>query len=247
MAAAVLSGTDAMAQLSYQNGDMIAAFGKAGSTVDVIVDLGSIAQFQHASGSSINYTNISSALSSVFGGTTGLYWSVFGINDTGVVTYNTSVTQADRNTVWGTIARLNNSVQTDVPDASGVSASQRLALLDIRGIVNLAIGSGTAVSPNIVTVSTATELNGFTPLMVPGGSLQGNLGGDWSYNMLNTGANTSDLYQSDPGTFGTPQTFLGSLALSSAGVLTFNPVPEPSTWAMMAGGCMSLLLFRRRK
>ena len=45
VAAAVLSGASAMAQFNYQNGDLMAAFSNGGTT-DVIVNLGSIANFQ---------------------------------------------------------------------------------------------------------------------------------------------------------------------------------------------------------
>ena len=63
MAAAVLSGASAMAQFSYQNGDLLAAFGNGGST-DVIINLGYIAAFQQGTPYS---QDLSAVLDSVFG------------------------------------------------------------------------------------------------------------------------------------------------------------------------------------
>jgi len=102
VAAAVLSGTSAMAQISYANGDLLAAFGKSGSSVDLVVDLGSISQYQSKNASTINLSSISTALTSVFGGTSGVYWATFGVNDTSGASgaYDATVTQADANTIW---------------------------------------------------------------------------------------------------------------------------------------------------
>jgi hypothetical protein len=253
MAAAVLSGTSAMAQLSYQNGDMLAAFGKSGNSTDVVVDLGSIAQFQVAGASQINFSGVSSALTSVFGGTSGLYWAAFGVNDTsgGTGTYNPAVTQSDPNTVWATFARSNPGIQTAAPFVSGNSGNQNNALGDIQTIAYLAANPSFAnnLSPNIASVSSSSQLNGFTPQMLNGDNV-GNLSGDWALNMLNNNSGTSDLYQSNPNNVSTAkQQYLGNFVLDGAGNFSFNPapVPEPSTLALIGGGLMGLLFFRRRK
>lgn len=243
MAAAVLCGTDALAQLSYSNGDMLAAFGKAGSSVDVVVDLGSIVQFQRANTPTINFAGVSAALNSTFGGTTGLYWAVFGINDTSGNSgaFNASVTQADPNTIWDSLARPNGGA----PNVGGSSASQNNALGDIQTIAFLAANPSfsTTISPNIAAVSSAPELAGFTPQMANGG----NLNGDWPINMLNSGPGVSDVYQSDPGSpFLNQQTYLGNAVLDPSGNFSFNPVPEPTTFAMIGSGALALLVIRRR-
>ena len=45
VAAVALCAMDASAQLNYQNGDLLVAFGNGGAT-DVVVDLGAISNFQ---------------------------------------------------------------------------------------------------------------------------------------------------------------------------------------------------------
>ena len=243
MAAAVLCGTDAMAQLNYQNGDMLAGFGKAGSTVDVIVDLGSISQFQQPGASPISFSGVSAALTSTFGGTSGLYWAVFGVNDTSGNSgaFNGSVTQADPNTVWDSYAQIGGNP----PYVSGNSGNQNNALGDIQGVAFLAANStySTTLSPNIAAVSSGAQLAGFTPEFATGG----NLNGDWSLNMLGNGSGSLGLYQSDPGNSAiNRQSYLGTMVLDPSGNLTFNAVPEPSTWALVGGGLTTLLLLRRR-
>jgi hypothetical protein len=73
----------------------------------------------------------------------------------------------------------------------------------------------------------------------------GNLQGDWYYNVLNHGAGVSDLYQNDPNA--TRASYLGNFSLNSSGLLTFQPVPEPSSWAMLGSGILVLIALRRRR
>ena len=254
MAVAVLSGTSAMAQFGYQNGDLLAAFGN-GTSTDVIVDLGSISNFQQPNAAA-NSWNLNAVLTSVFGSTpvgSGLYWSVFGVNDTSVTPNNPSVVQASPYTVWSTLARVDPSVQNDTPTVSGNASSQHLAVNEIKTIANLTspgdANPGLIVdySPGVEEV--ATSLGGYSALMNsssdPGA---GNLAETWSYNMLNYGAGTSDFYQNDPGNpLTAPASYLGDFSLDPTGLLTFNPVPEPSAWAMIGSGFLALLALRRRK
>lgn len=252
VAAAILGGVSAMAQFNYNNGDLIAAFGNGGST-DVIVDLGAISNFQQP-GALGNSWNLSSVLSSTFGGVTGsVYWAVFGVNDLTQPPSNPSVVQANAYTVWSSLARSNPSIENSTPNVSGNSSSQHLAVNEIEGIANLT--SPSDANPGLIVdyapgiEQVATSLGGFSSLMNSSSDpMAGNLGETWAYNMLNTGSGTSDFYQNDPGNpLTTPATPLGSFNLSSGGVLTFNPVPEPTTYGLIGAGAVALLALRNRK
>ncbi len=247
IASAVLCGTSAMAQISYQNGDLLAGF-RNGGTTELIVDLGSIANFQAGlTGGTYNaaFAGVSAAITSTFGSTAGVYWSVFGVNDTSTSPNNGAVTQADANTVWTSLARSNPSIQTAAPHVGGNSSSQALAVGAIGSIGGIA-GSTTpgviSLSAGIATVN--TTLGGYQANMAD--PFAGNLGGNWGYNIENLGAGTSDFYQSDPGNhYVNKGVDLGNFTLNSSGVFSFSSVPEPSTWAMIGTGALSLLAFRR--
>jgi hypothetical protein len=253
MAAAALSGVSALAQFNYQNGDLIAAFGNGGTT-DVIVNLGTLSNFTFGSP---NTWNLNSVLDATFGSTSGVYWAVFGVNNTSQPGYDPLVTQTSPYTVWSTLAENPAGTQNVTPPVSGDVSSQHAAANQIVSILNFTspgeAGAGQIVdySPGIEQV--ATSLGGFSSLMNNAGAgYNGNLAGTWSYNMLNTGPGTSDFYQNDPPTFynqvsSTPATYLGNFALDGSGDLAFNPVPEPSSWVMMGSGMLALFAIRRRK
>jgi hypothetical protein len=244
LATAVLSGASAMAQFNYQSGDMIAAFGNGGST-DVIVDLGSISQFQNTLTAPFSY-NLNSVLTSQFGSVnSSVYWAVFGVNDGGA----SGISQTDPNTVWTTLARFNPAIKSTTPHVGGNSTQQQLAVQDIGTIGNLTVPSGAGpgqivdYAPGIELVKTSQ--GGFSPMM--NSPFNGDFQGDWVYNVLNNGVSLSDLYQSDPGNRNVARAnYLGNFGLGSDGTLTFSPVPEPSTWAMIGSGALALLALRRR-
>jgi len=248
VATAVLGGASAMAQFNYHNGDMIAAFGNGGST-DVIVDLGPITPFQYAGLAPFSY-DLGFVLNLEFGGVSGnLYWSVFGVNDTSITPNNSSVAQTDANTIWTTQARSNPGIKSSTPHVGGSSIFQQNTLVDIQSIANdtdpNAANPGLIANyaPGIELVN--TSVGTYSPMMT--GAYNGNFQGDWTYDVLNDGAGVSDLYQSNPGNHNTQlASYLGAFTLSPAGILTFNAIPEPSTWAMFGSGILALFAIRRR-
>lgn len=250
LAAAVLSGVNAMAQFNYQNGDLLVGFGNGGGT-DVIVDLGSIANFQNGIA---NSWDLSSVLTSTFGSVnSSIYWAVFGVNDTTQSSYNASVVQTSPYSVWSSLARSNPGVQNGTPNVSGNANSQHLAANQIESIANLT--SPGEANPGLIVdyapgiEKVATSLGGYSSIMNstsdPGA---GNLAETWAYNMLNNGAGVSDLFQNDPGNpLVTPATYLGDVSLAPNGTLSFNPVPEPASCALIGSGALAVLVFRRRR
>jgi hypothetical protein len=235
---ATLCGVSVTGQISYQNGDMLAAFRDSSSpNTDLIVDLGSISLFQQTGAAAFNVNaNLSSALLGTFGSDlSGLNWSVFGYN--GI------------NTIYNTLARSNPGMQTLVPQVGGTVNAQGLVANDIDTISSLTTVSawpGIAnLFANIITVPVAA--GGYTALMAQGLS-NGDFDGDWTYNIENTGAGVSDLYQSVPkvNSFDSKSaSYLGNFSLNGPGNLIFNPVPEPATWSVIGAGMMTLLAVRR--
>ena len=241
VAVTTLCAVSAMGQISYQNGDMLAGFRDSSSPdTDLIVDLGSISLFQQSGAASFNVNaNLSSALLGTFGSDlSGLSWSVFGYNG--------------NNTIYNTLARSNPGMQTSVPQVGGTLNAQGLVANDIDTISGLTtVGAWPGIAnlfANIITVPVAA--GGYTALMAQGLS-NGDFGGDWTYNIENTGAGVSDLYQSVPkvNSFDLKSaSYMGNFSLDDSGNLTFNPVPEPATWSMIGAGMMTLLAgcrFRR--
>src|SRR5487761_2675588 len=77
--AVLLHGVTVSAQTyNYAAGDLLAAFGRSGSSKDVIVDLGSASLYQNATGS-FNIAGVNSILlTTALGSLDGVYWTVFG-------------------------------------------------------------------------------------------------------------------------------------------------------------------------
>jgi hypothetical protein len=229
---------------------LLVGFRTLGGSTDVIVDLGGIDNFQQT-GALPQTFDLSAVLNSVYGGVSGsLYWSVFGVNDTSISPANGNVTQADPNSVWFTQARSNPLTQTHVPLVVGSSTAQQLAVGDIETIGSSTSSSSgapiTVLAFNAISVNNTTGF-GYSPSIGSGGDFNG----DWGYDIENNGAGTSDLYQADPGSpFVKKSTYLGDFTLDPSGTLTYNSVPEPSTWTMLATGALSLMAigrFRNRK
>ena len=240
MAIAVLCAMNATAQISYQNGDLLAGF-RSGSSPDVILDLGSISLYQQPGGASFQVNaNLSTALQNTFGSDLStVTWSVFGVNDTtlGSTALNG---QSDPYTIWSSKNRNNPSLQSSAPSGDANSAAQGLAATDIEGIGNNTQPGG--ASPGLIQnlapgiVSLAQSVTSYSPDM--GGAFNGNFEGNYSYNIERTGPGVMDLYEVNPGSQGQ---YLGDFAMDSSGNLIFNAVPEPSTWGILGAGMMTLL------
>ena len=151
-------------------------------------------------------------------------------------------------TLWVTAARdpLNLNTQTS-PWVSKSSFSQAGASTKITGIRAGAANVGTALSSSSATVVDGNAQSYHTFV-----TDNGNLGGSFQGNIENgtgasfSGHSRSDLYELSPATGNPPGTYLGYFDLSSTGVMTFVPVPESSTYGIMAGAGLLLALVRRQ-
>ena len=253
VAAAMLCEAAASADtFTYNPGDLLAAFRKAGSSYDLIVDLGSAANypastFESPSGPFVIPGVNSTLLTSVFGGTDGIYWSVFGYVNT------SGSSLGAQNTIWVTDPRSDILAQND-PNRSRTFNSQNLVISKMGAIVDGAI-SGTVLSDQIVKVSSSLNIGGDPVSYTVGVGSLGDFRGTWApgvENLTPSGFSSSstpevsDLFQQTPGTANVGG-YLGDFQLNNDGTLDFVPAPEPSTWAMFGAGMLLLVSILRRK
>lgn len=231
------------ATFTYTPGDLLAAFRKSGSP-DLIVDLGSISNFQYPANSA--NTTLGTALTSTFGGTAGIFWSVF--------TFDGNGTYAPVNTLFMSAPRADVSLQ-NTPPTTGTSSQQNLATGQLGAIADALNGSyGTIIADQVIQLPNGLGgSNGGDPASYTtalGGSLDFNGTDGQNFENLSSAsvATVSDLFQENPSPLHNPGagTYLGSFTLAADGTsISFSPVPEPTTFAMIGTGLFSLVAFRR--
>jgi hypothetical protein len=251
VAAAALCGAAATAQtFNYNSGDLLAAFRTSGGSQNLIVDLGSASLYQNATGSfSITGVN-STLLTSVFGSLNNVYWSVFGYVNTAASPLG------PQNTIWVTDPRSDNTLQND-PNSSLTSSGQGQVISKMRAIADGATSAFATVQANqIVTVSSSLNVGGDPVSYTVGVGPLSDFNGTWApavENQTSSGFGTSstpsvsDLFQQNPGAANNG-IYLGNFQLNNDGTFAFNsvnPVPEPSAWALIGTGMMTLLAVRR--
>ena len=255
VAAAVLYEALASAQsFTYNNGDLLAAFRKPGSSYDLIVDLGSASVYQNATygGPAINISGVDSALlTSVFGSMDGIYWSVFGYVNTA------GSPLGPQRMIWVTDPRSELYTQND-PNSSLTYNGQGATISKMGAIVDAATSTAwgeTVLANQIVEFSSSLNVGGDPASYTIGVGTFGDFRGTWAPGIENltpsgfASSSTpegSDLFQQNPGAANTGD-FLGRVQLNNNGTLEFFPVPEPSTWAMFGAGMLLLVSSFRRK
>lgn len=240
---AALGELAAQAQtFTYTPGDLLAAFRQTGKP-DLIVDLGSISNYQ------VPYQNSSftlgTDLTSAFGSTSGIYWSVF--------TFDGNGTYAPVNSLFMSAPRGNTSIQS-APLVTGTSSAQNLVTGQLGAIADaLSSTYGTIIANQVIQLPAALgAANGgdpasYTTALGSGLDFNGTFGQSFE-NLSSSSATVSDLYQLNPTLphNSANGALLGNFTLSADGTtLSFTAVPEPATWAMLGTGLMSLIAFRR--
>ncbi len=190
----------------------------------------------------------------------GVYYTSQQISDAGIVLTNLSLSifgTTSGKDLWMTRARSVNSTQSSPWIAGNIFA---------QGPTGSRIGGIAAGAQDVSAGASAGPDNTASAVVMPNGF---NSGGDVSYtvgvgpngNFNNfpgsvegfTGAGFDigstplllDLYQLNTAGAGQPGQFLGDFQLDPNGTFTFNPVPEPSAWAMFVAGIISLMAIRK--
>ncbi|MEI9962350.1 MAG: PEP-CTERM sorting domain-containing protein [Limisphaerales bacterium] len=160
--------------------------------------------------------------------------------------------------LWVTKARSDIGTQSSPWTANNFFA-QGTTASRIDGIggggldYGLSISAGPANTPSAIAIPYTFNFAGDTSYTLGIGD-NGNFNGAFQGNIENTtpGSFTSgstpvisDLYELDPADAGSAGTYLGYFQLDPNGTLTFNPVPEPTTWAMFGMGLITLAAVRK--
>jgi hypothetical protein len=251
--AALVHGATASAQTyNYATGDLLAAFGRSGSSPAVIVDLGSASLYQNATGSfniaGVNATLLTTALGSL----DGIYWTVFGYVN------STSSSLGAQNTIFVSQARADVNIAND-PNSSLTFSGQGQVISKMTAIAHgAASGYATVLDNQIVSESNTLNVGGDPVSFTVGVGPLFDYNGTWAPNVKNqtpigfsTGSvsSVSDLFQQNPGAANVGN-YLGNFQFNNDGTLAFNsvtPVPEPSTWAMFGAGLLALVGINRSR
>jgi len=246
--AALLMGTAAHAQVPINNNglaDVILDFTQTSGTANLEVDLGPVSQFlpggSFATGSPVTMTLLSTTdLVAAYGASwdsssDAVFWSVASAIGT------LKNAGAPKLTLFGTEA--NNAAVPTGDNNQGAEGG------NISGTVqNLTNYNPTANSAEaaLVPVSDASSYNGDSGLTASGGAVPTSgffsvptFGSNFQ-NQTNT-TTSSDFYEIQQNS---PGSDLGTFQLTSSG-LTFQSVPEPSTWASLLLGAATLIGLRR--
>ena len=253
LASTALFAGSALAQtpLSYSSGDLflgIRATGGVGATQDILIDIGSAASFRDATAIiTLNLGNLGQDLTDVFGASwntrSDLVWGVFGTpgttavnGDNGKTLYATRLVEGGiRATPWNAGS---NSTQGTV---TGRMLSVEQAYAATAGVPNVS-----TTNSSVVLVQNTSDVNSYATYNTITGVNPGGIGfGYFNPTIEGQFGSDLDLFRLPVG-FNVPGTYEGTFSVGSNATVSFNPVPEPSSFAM-AGFGLALLWSNRRQ
>jgi hypothetical protein len=258
------------AALNYSDGDLLLAFrasGGAGAATDYIVNLGSASTYVNAVTTLVLDTeigNIKADLDAIFGANwqtrVDFLWSVSGVQkiSNGEYTANTMFASRTQNspltlgqkssTAW---ARPSISGAT-IPAGKIQGMGTTFALGDGDGT---STGSTESTNSAFALIQPTSAINSYRSYMPDGintnlstafsyfggaTGIEGNFGGGTSGVVL-------DFYTVATASGSPPATFEGTFSIDNNAVVTFTPVPEPSSMMALGLGVAVLGAFRRRR
>jgi hypothetical protein len=225
---------NASAGNTYNDGDLLLSFRETGSP-DLIFDIGQASLYINAAGP-INLTSEgynSTFLTTVYGASlAGVKWSVAGFT-------------ASDHTTWATDVRLTPGNNPATPFTSTISASLQQSDTQISTYGNqFRNGAGATFLSAFATEAPTGNAGSYTSIQGSpnNGNLKKTFQADIENSIQASGNSQSDLYTLIPGaTPGSP----GYFSIDPSGSVTFNPVPEPSTYCLLPLGGVLLFAFRR--
>ena len=243
--AALLTPSVRAGIVSAQQDDLILGFyatGGTGAGLNLEVDLGSISNFYNGANSGLTLSRLASqdlidTYGASWGSRTDLFWGAAATDGNA---------QADPN---GKLASTLWATGLTAP-AVGTSGLQSPAATRIGGVYQGFVGSlngSTSTSNSSAAASIANSASGSWSSQETGGNSFGYFSPKIDGQVSSVG--TLQLYELQPSsTFPRPAaTDIGSLVLTQTGV-SFQAVPEPSTWMMVMFGLgMSTVMSRQRR
>lgn len=233
-------------QPTYTAGDVLFGFratSGTGSTLDGIIDLGSVTQFNHTF--TLSLGNIGAYMSANWGNdwytrldtsgsldptATAIQWAVVATNTTTHALWSSRDPNVQP-TPWD--RQFNNGPgQTSISSVGARYATETVAS-----------GTNNAV---VQTASVANSWASFEPAPPNGANYAGSF---QMWNPTNEGSTSTVMPFDSLPTGSGPGTTLGTFSWANDGTITFTVVPEPSTYAMLASGGVLLggLMFLRRR
>jgi len=244
-AGVALTGQSAKAAYGYTPGDIFLGFralGGTGATQDYVVNIGQFSLY--TTGNSFTIGTVGTDLTAVFGAGwntnrgegNGVLWSAIG------TPYNTG---SDPKTIF--VSRPQSSA-TEFLGKSPIASMQTIT--NIQDVASGYLLSGANASNAAGTIQGVSDGNSWDSKFQFVSNLDfnrfDNIEGDFSGGVNSSDA-VLDLFQIDP-VNGSASVLLGSLSISSSGVVSFTAVPEPSTVALVGMSIATgLVLLRRRR
>lgn len=255
LAAGLVLTTAAAHAFTYNPGDLMLNFHQSGRP-DLEVNLGSVITYRNLGpGQQIvvsQYTG--TQLSTAFSSLDGLSFGVMS-----AVPAGQTIDGQPQKTLWLTNPRTDVNTQS-TPFVRGTASNQGNTGSKILGVAGFASSAGAA--PWSAGTPFDSVTNGASAIIIPNGDASsyttlagtaGTLGNTYANieNITPTGFTggqfiRSDLYEAVPKTAnGQDATYLGYFEFGANGVTTFNSVPEPGTFALLALGGLSLFGIQR--